>query len=103
MQTRRLNEPPVHFRSYNGICYWSRRFKVGRSSSFLSPSLDAVLWPRRNVGLLGLLASSTLWRFSIAASRDFISLNSDVVSMYWSFAGRIVAISSWDLVMRSGV
>src|SRR5437660_1505287 len=64
--------------------YWSRRFKVGRSSSFLSPSLDEpVVEARRKVGLLGLV-SSGLCRFSMAASRALMSLNSEVVSMYCS-------------------
>jgi hypothetical protein len=46
--------------SYVPAYYWSRRFNVGRSSSFLSPSLAAVLCPRRRLGLLGLALSSTL-------------------------------------------
>src|SRR5262249_20771290 len=84
--------------------YWSRRLSTGRSSSFLSPfvlSLDEAV--RRSVGLLGLLESSSLCRFSMAARRALTSLNSDVVSMYCSREGRIVAISACDFWIRSGV
>src|SRR5260370_10304803 len=60
--------PPV---SFLGECqtYWSRRFRVGRSSSLLSPSFDVSFDVRLRLGVLGLLVSSTLWRVSIAARR----------------------------------
>ena len=58
---------------------------------------------RRRLGRFPSFSSITLCRFSIVASRDFTSSNSDVETMYCVFAGRIVAISFCEASMRSGV
>ncbi len=47
--------------------------------------------------------SSSLFRFSILRKRAFTRSNSEVVTMYSSRAGRIVAISSCAFCTRSGV
>src|SRR6266481_1515530 len=69
--------------------YWSLRLSLGRSSPFLSLSSGLSLSPwldLLSVGLFGLLSSGLCLLWSIA-SRAFMSLNSDVVSMYCSRGG----------------
>ena len=50
----------------------------------------------RSEGLSVFLESVRRRLFSMRASRAFTSSNSEVVTMYWSRAGRMRAISSWE-------
>jgi len=108
------DNPPVSFclrdlRYCCCCCVWSglssRRFSVGRSSSLVLVPLPllSLVEVRRRLGRLPSFSSRTLCRFSIVASRAFTSSNSEVVTMYCAFAGRMVAISFCDAAMRSGV
>src|ERR1035437_6309013 len=88
--------------------FWSsRRCRVGLSSPLDEPGgsdgLDEPAPALRSEGLLVLLESVRRRLFSMRASRAFTSSNSEVVTMYWSRAGRILAISSCEWRMRSGV
>src|SRR5882724_4440269 len=94
--------PPLRYGCVSG-----RRLSVGRSSSVLLGSLpvgcflDCSVLVRR-VGLPGPL--SVAFRLNMMPRRrDFTLSNSEVVTMYSDFAGRMRAISFWVFSMRSGV
>src|SRR5271156_6517424 len=86
-----------------------RRFNVGRSSSVLFGSVDVGFLDLsdcsvfvRSVGLPGPLFTA-LGENMIFPSRAFPESNSEVVTMYSGFDGRIDAISFCVFSMRSGV
>src|SRR6266404_5990189 len=94
--------PPLRYGCVSG-----RRFSVGRSSSLLLGSLPfgcfldcSVLV--RSVGLPGAL-SVALRENMILRRRLLTESNSDVVTRYSCFAGRMRAISFCVFSMRSGV
>jgi len=83
----------------------SRRFSVGLSSSPELPLFPVLLVDEalRKLGLPLSFRSFGLRRFSSEANRDLTSSNSEVVTVYSAFAGRIFSISLCDAAMRSGV
>src|SRR5713101_4309282 len=88
-------------------CVSGRRLRVGRSSSELLGSLPVGCFLDcsvlvRSVGLPGPL-SVALRLNMMPRRRDFTLSNSEVVTMYSDFAGRMRAISFWVFSMRSGV
>src|SRR6202048_5368752 len=100
--------PPLFHKSQLAQCYGvvsGRRFNVGRSSSGLAlgscPFLSACSVLVRNVGFPG--AACTLRENTMLRRRAFTVSNSEVVTTYYAFAGRMRAISFCVFAMRSGV
>jgi len=79
---------------------------VGRSSSVVEGSERWLLFGLLGFGGGAWLAGAIVGGFSAehdAAEADFTLSNSEVVTMYSCFAGRMRAISFWVFSMRSGV